>query len=35
MKVLIVFDTRPETVKMVPVVSALSGSFNVKVCVTF
>ena len=35
MKVLIVFDTRPKTVKMAPVVSALSGSFNVKVCVTF
>ena len=33
-KVLIVFGTRPEAIKMAPVVSALSDKLNVKVCVT-
>jgi UDP-N-acetylglucosamine 2-epimerase (non-hydrolysing) len=33
-KVLTVFGTRPEAIKMAPVVRALSGKLNVKVCVT-
>ena len=35
-KILIVFGTRPEAIKMAPLVSALKGNvnFNVKVCVT-
>ncbi len=33
-KVLIVFGTRPEAIKMVPVVRELSGKLDVKVCVT-
>ena len=33
-KVLIVFGTRPEAIKMAPVVHSLSDKFNVKVCVT-
>ncbi len=33
-KVLIVFGTRPEAIKMAPVVRALSDKLNVKVCVT-
>ena len=34
MKVLIVFGTRPEAIKMAPVVAELSKDFDVKVCVT-
>ena len=34
MKVLIVFGTRPEAIKMAPVVAELKNNFNVKVCVT-
>ena len=34
LKVLIVFGTRPEAIKMAPVVHALSDKLNVKVCVT-
>tara|TARA_B100000795_G_C22806825_1_gene445596 strand:+ start:9207 stop:10337 length:1131 start_codon:yes stop_codon:yes gene_type:complete len=33
-KVLIVFGTRPEAIKMAPVVRILSNNLNVKVCVT-
>ena len=33
-KVLIVFGTRPEAIKMAPVVRALSDKLNIKVCVT-
>ena len=33
-KVLIVFGTRPEAIKIAPVVRALSDKLNVKVCVT-
>ena len=33
-KVLIVFGTRPEAIKMVPVVKALKNSMDVQVCVT-
>ena len=33
-KVLIVFGTRPEAIKMAPVVRELSDKLNVKVCVT-
>jgi len=33
-KVLIVFGTRPEAIKMAPVVRELSGKLDVKVCVT-
>ena len=33
-KVLIVFGTRPEAIKMAPLVHVLSSKFNVKVCVT-
>ena len=34
MKVLIVFGTRPEAIKMAPVVHVLSNKLDVKVCVT-
>ncbi len=34
MKVLVVFGTRPEAIKMAPVVRALNGKLEVKVCVT-
>ena len=34
MKVLIVFGTRPEAIKMAPVVAELNNDFNVMVCVT-
>ena len=34
MKVLIVFGTRPEAIKMAPVVHELNKSLDVKVCVT-
>ena len=34
MKVLIVFGTRPEAIKMAPVVTELGESLDVKVCVT-
>lgn len=34
MKVLIVFGTRPEAIKMAPVVQELSSTLDVKVCVT-
>ena len=34
MKALIVFGTRPEAIKMAPVVSELSRSLDVKICVT-
>jgi len=34
MKVLIVFGTRPEAIKLAPVVAELSKDFDVKVCVT-
>jgi len=34
MKVLIVFGTRPEAIKMAPVVAELSKGFDAKVCVT-
>ena len=33
-KVLVVFGTRPEAIKMAPVVEALKNSFDVKICVT-
>ena len=33
-KILIVFGTRPEAIKMAPVVNALKDTFNVEVCVT-
>jgi len=33
-KILIVFGTRPESIKMAPVVKELDNAFNVKVCVT-
>ena len=33
-KILVVFGTRPEAIKMAPVVRKLSKSFDVKVCVT-
>ena len=33
-KVLVVFGTRPEAIKMAPVVEALDSSFDVKICVT-
>jgi len=33
-KVLIVFGTRPEAIKMAPVVRVLSEKLNVKVCIT-
>jgi UDP-N-acetylglucosamine 2-epimerase (non-hydrolysing) len=33
-KILIVFGTRPEAIKMAPVIRALKGRFNVKICVT-
>ena len=33
-KVLIVFGTRPEAIKMVPVVKTLKNRMDVKVCVT-
>jgi len=33
-KILAVFGTRPEAIKMAPVISALNGCFNVKICVT-
>ena len=33
-KVLVVFGTRPEAIKMAPVVRALNGKLEVKVCVT-
>ena len=34
MKVLFVFGTRPEAVKMAPVICELSKSFHVVICVT-
>ena len=34
MKVLIVFGTRPEAIKMAPLVAELKNNLNVKVCVT-
>jgi len=34
MKILIVFGTRPEAIKMAPIVSELSKSLDVKVCIT-
>mgnify|MGYP006083546793 FL=1 len=33
-KILIVFGTRPEAIKMSPVIQELKKSFNVKICVT-
>ncbi|MFL2818428.1 MAG: non-hydrolyzing UDP-N-acetylglucosamine 2-epimerase [Candidatus Puniceispirillales bacterium] len=33
-KILVVFGTRPEAVKMAPVIKALGENFNVKICVT-
>ena len=33
-KVLVVFGTRPEAIKMAPVIRALNGKLEVKVCVT-
>ena len=33
-KILAVFGTRPEAIKMAPVISALDDSFDVKICVT-
>ena len=33
-KILAVFDTRPEAIKMAPVVRALESEFDVKICVT-
>ena len=33
-KILIVFGTRPEAIKMAPVIQELKKSFNVKICVT-
>ena len=33
-KILIVFGTRPEAIKMAPVCEALKEDFNVKICVT-
>ena len=33
-KILVVFGTRPETIKMAPVVSALGDNFDVKICAT-
>lgn len=34
MKVILVFGTRPEAIKMAPVIKALQNDFTVKVCVT-
>ena len=34
MKILIVFGTRPEAIKMATLVSKLGESFDVRVCVT-
>jgi len=33
-KILAVFGTRPEAIKMAPVIRALEGNFDVKICVT-
>ena len=33
-KVLIIFGTRPEAIKMAPVIFSLKSAFNVRVCVT-
>ena len=33
-KILAVFGTRPEAIKMAPVIHALEGNFDVKICVT-
>ena len=33
-KILVVFGTRPEAIKMAPVIRALDDSFDVKICVT-
>ena len=33
-KILVVFGTRPEAIKMAPVISALDDNFDVKICVT-
>jgi UDP-N-acetylglucosamine 2-epimerase (non-hydrolysing) len=33
-KILLIFGTRPEAIKMAPLVRSLNGGFNVKVCVT-
>ena len=33
-KILAVFGTRPEAIKMAPVIRALSNKFDVKICVT-
>ncbi|MDC1027300.1 UDP-N-acetylglucosamine 2-epimerase (non-hydrolyzing) [Candidatus Thioglobus sp.] len=34
MKILAIFGTRPEAIKMAPVILELSGNFDVKICVT-
>jgi len=33
-KILVVLGTRPEAIKMAPVISALEGNFDIKLCVT-
>ena len=33
-KILVVFGTRPEAIKMAPVIRALDDNFVVKICVT-
>jgi len=33
-KIMVVFGTRPEAIKMAPVIAALNGKFEVKICVT-
>ena len=33
-KILVIFGTRPEAIKMAPVISELMGGFEVKICVT-
>ena len=33
-KILAIFGTRPEAIKMAPVISELKGNFEVKICVT-
>jgi UDP-N-acetylglucosamine 2-epimerase (non-hydrolysing) len=33
-KILIVFGTRPEAIKMAPVINSLKHHFNIKVCIT-
>ena len=34
MKILVIFGTRPEAIKMAPLIKLLKKSFSVKVCVT-